>query len=183
MSHRGAGLWATFAALALGACAGVGVWLAVVSLPGILAPPPDLDEDNPSVTWLGQGVAAAYGLGFLLLVLLYTAKRCIVRFAPSVPAALAWYGLAVACSLPYIWFLVVLDWQNPFVYRLSCWLYNPVGILAVPTLSFTWDVARRTAWPWQAYLARSLVEIVVVIPIWLVCWLFFSFFFLGGGWI
>jgi hypothetical protein len=157
--------------------------MAVASLPGIFDPPPDLGEGDPSVTWLGQGVGAAYGLGFLLLVIIYVAKRWIPQFGLSVPAAVCWYCLGVACSLPYIWFLVVLDWQNPFVYRVSCWVYDPIAIWAVPTASFAWDVTRRTPWTCEAYLLRTVVEIAVVIPAWLVFWVFVSFFVLGGGWI
>jgi hypothetical protein len=162
----------------------VGAWLAVVSLPGIFDPPLDLDEGNDSITWLGQGAGTAYGFGFFLLVVIYVAKRWIVRCASSLRAAIGWYGLAVACSLPYIWFLVVLDWQNPHVFRLACWVYDPLGIWAVPTLSFTWDIMHRTPGLSEvAYLARSLVELVLIIPVWLAVWVFISFLFLGGGWI
>jgi hypothetical protein len=183
MSHRQQAVCAAFAALGLVAWSAVGAWMAVANLPGIFAPPPDLGEGNPSVTWVGHGVGAAFGLGFLLLVIIYLGKRCIPRVASSVPAAVCWYGLGVACSLPYIWFFVALDWQNPFVYRVSCWVYDPIAIWTIPTASFAWDVASRRPWPWQTYLLRSVIEIAGVMPVWLVFWMFVSFFVLGGGWI
>lgn len=174
---------AVFPALGLIACSAIGIWLAIATLPGIVAPPPEIWENGPSSTWVGQGAGGAYGLGFLLLILIYVAKWWILRFASRTLAAFIWYGLAVACSLPYIWFLVVVDWQNPFVYRISCWVYDPIGIWAVPTASFAWDVARRTPWPSDLYFLRSFAEIVFIVPIWLLIWAYFSFFFLGGGWI
>jgi hypothetical protein len=162
----------------------LGTWLAIGILPGILEPPVDFREEDPFVTWVGMGTAAAYGFGILLFVGIYAAKRWIVRWASSVAAAIGWYGLAVATSLPYIWFLVVLDWQNPHVFRIACWVYYPLGIWAVPTFSFAWDMTHRSleltkAW----YFARSMMELVLIIPVWLMVWVFVSFFFLCGGWI
>ncbi len=183
MSRQGKSICAAFAALGFFACAAVGIWLAVAKLPGIFDSPPEIGEGDPSLTWLGQGVGAAYGFGFLLVVIIYAAKRWIPRFALSIPAAVFWYCLGIACSLPYIWFLVVLDWQNPFVYRVSGWIYDPIAIWAVPTASFGWDVMSRTPWTSKAYLFRSFVEIIIVIPAWVVSWMFVSFLFLGGGWI
>jgi hypothetical protein len=173
---------AAFAALALVVCSALGIWLAVANLPGITTPPLEIDHGNPTMTWLGQGVGAAYGLGFLLFVIIYAAKPWIPRFASSRWQAVGWYALLVACSLPYIWFLVVLDWQNPFVFPVSCWVYDPIAIWAVPTASFVYDLTRWTRISSGEYLARSLVEIIVI-PIWLHIWIFASFFFLGGGWI
>ena len=171
------------AALGAVACAAVGIWLAVTNLPAISAPPPAIGHGDPTVTWGGQGVGAAYGLGFVLLLIIYAAKPWIPRIASSVPETIAWYALGVACSLPYIWFLVVLDWQNPFVFRLACWVYCPLAFWVVPTVSFAWDVTRRRPLPWGVYFRRSFVEVVVVVPAWIILWLFASFFFLGGGWI
>lgn len=183
MGHQGKCVCTAFASLGLFACSAAGTWMAVANLPGIFEPPPELDEGDPTVTWLGQGVAAAFGLCFLLLVVIYAGKRWITLFARSVPEAMCWYCLGVACSLPFIWFMLVLDWQNPFVYRFSCWVYDPIGVWAVPTASFAWDVTRRPPCSCEVYLLRSVIEIVAVIPIWLVSWVFVSFFFLGGGWI
>jgi hypothetical protein len=105
------------------------------------------------------------------------------KYTSSVSGAFGWYGLALASSLPYIWFFVVVDWRNPHVFPVTCWVYDPLGIWVVPTLSFAWDVMHRPPLPTSVYLARSLVELVVFFPVWLVVWVFVSFFLLGGGWI
>jgi hypothetical protein len=55
--------------------------MAVADLPGILDPSPDIHGGNPSVTWLGHGVGAAYGFGFLLLIVIYIAQRWLHQFA------------------------------------------------------------------------------------------------------
>src|SRR5262249_34879432 len=84
------------------ACAALGTWRALADLPPIRAPPPDLSYNDPRVTWLGYGVAAAYGLGLLLVVIIYVGKRWVIRFTTGAPARVLWYCLGVACSLPYI---------------------------------------------------------------------------------
>src|SRR5262249_46364607 len=148
---------------------------------GICEPAPETGDGR--ATWLGHGAAAAYGLGILLVIFIYVGKRWITRLALNAPATILCYCLGIVCSLPYIWFLFVVDWQNEFVLRVACWIYYPIGIWFVPTASFAWDVMSRTPCTGQAYFARSVIEVVVVIPIWLQFWVFVSFFLLGGGWI
>jgi hypothetical protein len=183
MSDRLKRLAAVVAVVGLAACAAAGITFAVRKLPGLLDPPPDLHEDGGWVTWLGQGVPAAWTLAFLLLVVIYAAKWGVGYVAPGRQMAVALYGLIVACSLPYIWFLVVVDWKNPFVFRFSCWLYYPVGVWLVPTASFAWDTAKGHPPSRGAYLLRSAIEIGIVFPVWAQMWAWVSFFLLGGGWI
>jgi hypothetical protein len=182
MSHR---VPVIISVAALGLFAGIGIWAAITTLPAICAPPPDLylHRGHGSKTWIGQGVEAAYGLSFLLLIAVYVGKRWITRMGSSRATAALLYVLGMACSLPYIWFFVVLDWHNPFVYRVSCWVYYPIAIWAVPTSSFAWDMTSRVPFSLQGYVARSLIELLMIIPAWVVSWMFVSFFLLGGGWI
>jgi hypothetical protein len=173
--------------LGLGLVAGsvVGIWRAADDLPRICDPPPPLHlhSNSNDTNWFGQGAGAAFGLGVLLVLLLYAGKWGITWFTSNAPARIFWYCLGVACSLPYIWYLVVVDWRNPFAFRVSCWVYYPIGIWLVPMGSFAWDVVTRTHCTPQDYLARSVLEMIVIYPLWLYFWVFSSFFFLGGGWI
>ena len=173
---------AAFAALAPSLRSVVGIGIGVVYLPGIFDYPPDYDEEEPNITWMGQGVEVAQALGFLLLVVIYVAKRVITHFAGSVLATVGWYCLSVVCSLPYIWFLVVWDWQNPHIFRHTCWVYYPIAIWAAPRQVLP-GIEKAGALGWQLYLLRSFFEVVAVVPAWMVIWVFISFFFLGGGWI
>ena len=66
--------------------------------------------------------------------------------------------------------------------RITCWVYEPLGLWLVPTISFLFDwQAGRLPTPGH-YAARSCIE-AVFIPFWMLVWMVFSFFFLGGGWI
>jgi hypothetical protein len=175
---------APLAALGLFACFGAGTWVAVAELPGIFDAPPDLDsyEGRGESNWFGQGLKVVFAFCFLLLVVIYVEKWWITGI-DRVRTAVFWYSLSVACSLPYIWFLLVPDWHNPFIYRFSCWVYDPIAIWAVPTISFAWDVSSQRKCSYQRYIARSLFEIVLLFPAWFVFWAVFSLFFLGAGWI
>ena len=88
----------------------------------------------------------------------------------------------VVASLPYIWLLVEFDWRNMHVFPISCWLYVPIGIWFVPTISFVADTIAmgnpRGLW----YIGRSSLECLLMVP-WMYAWIVISFFMLGGGWI
>jgi hypothetical protein len=177
---------AALVATGLFLCFAIGTWAAVNELPGISDPWPRPRQgkwDLGGKTWFGHGVSAAYGSALLLLVAIYVGKRLITRLALTPSVGMAWYVLGVLGSLPYIWFLVVLDWQNVMVFRRSCWVYYPIAIWFVPTLSFAWDVTHRIPCSFDAYLLRTIIEIALLVPLWLMFWLFTAFFMLGGGWI
>src|SRR5262245_37225303 len=90
-----------------------GLLLAFGSLPPIWERPP-WPPTYDYRTWVGQGPGFAYFWGALLTLLLYCGKAILVRDAGSRAAAVYWFGLLVAASLPWVWFLVVLDWHNAF---------------------------------------------------------------------
>jgi hypothetical protein len=94
-----------------------------------------------------------------------------------------WYALFIAASLPYVWFFVVVDWYNHFVYYIECWVGYPIMIWTVPTISFLIDLQAPGTPTRRRYLIRSAIEIVVLIPVWWIFWVFFSFFILGWFWI
>jgi hypothetical protein len=132
-------------------------------------------------TWLGQGPAAACLNGLVLLVVIYGVKYIIGRVTVRW-VRVYFFALLVISSLPNIWLFIALDWRNMHVFRISCWVYDPVGLWVIPCISFTAD-ARAMRPPELAwYIARSCLEFLLMLP-WLYAWVFISFFCLGGGWI
>ena len=131
---------------------------------------------------LGQGIGWAYSWAGLLLGVLYAAKFPLVRLAPKASVALALYCLVALLCLPYIYVLVTLDWHNTQVLPIGCWVGDPVMLLFVPTGSLVLDPKARTPPRVPAYALRSLLEVVVLIPLRVVCWTFLQFV-LGWVWI
>jgi hypothetical protein len=129
--------------------------------------------------WLELG--GVHLSGMLLLLAIYAAKF-VIGYLPVRWMRVYYFALLVALSLPYIWFFIVVDWRNPHVFRVSCWLYDPIGIWFIPAISFWADTNSMGTPRPQWYLVRSCVELVLILP-WLIVWTIFSFFFLGGGWI
>jgi hypothetical protein len=163
--------------LVVTAAASIGIWLAVAYLPPIEGYP---ERFGPVGNWFGQD-------GLLLFVVplfvgIYTAKRLFLRRLPA-SRSVMWYILIVIASLPYIWFFVVVDWYNYFIYRIACWIGYPIAIWAVPTCTFLIDKSASGGPTTRRYLIRSAIEIVLVIPVWAYFWAVFSFWILEWGWI
>jgi hypothetical protein len=119
--------------------------------------------------------------GVVFLAVLYTVKYFIGGLSARWTRVYL-FVLLLAASLTCIWLLVVLDWRNPHVFPIACWVYYPFGILLVPTISFHADTAAMSSPSLRWYVARSCVEVVLMVP-WLFFWTVLSFFFLHGGWI
>jgi hypothetical protein len=117
----------------------------------------------------------------LLLLFVYTAKRLILRRVPPARAVM-WYMTIALSVLPYIWFFVVVDWFNRHVFRIECWVGYPIAILTVPTVTFLWDRLNPDGPGPLWYLIRSTIEIVLVTPVFVVIWMYFSMV-LGWIWI
>jgi hypothetical protein len=157
------------------AAASTGFGLAFVYLPPITGYPATFGRPG---NWFGQPVYG-YAAGFLLFI--YAVKQAILRQLPS--PALGWYVLLVLCSLPYIWFFVVLDWFNRQVYHVECWIGYPITFLTIPTVSFLKDRLNPDGPSIAWYLIRSAIEIFILFPLWIVAWGFISLYFLGWIWI
>jgi hypothetical protein len=136
---------------------------------------------DDSHNWLGLDASAALGAAVLLWVAVYAAKFLIGRL-PVRWVRVYWFVLLVTASLPYLWLLVVVDWQNWHVNRVSCWVYYPFGFWVIPTASFAAgaNAMRSPSLLW--YVGRSCIESLLMV-LWVFVWGFFSFIFLGGGWI
>jgi len=150
-------------------------------LPTTDPPNPFAEPHDDNHTWLGQGAAAACLNGLVLLVAIYWVKFIIGRLTVGW-VRVYFFTLLVIASLPYLWLFVEQDWRNMHVYRISCWVYGPVGLWFIPSVSFALDVRamRSPALLW--YIGRSCLEFLLMLP-WLYAWVFISFFCLGGGWI
>jgi hypothetical protein len=119
----------------------------------------------------------------LLLGVAYRVKWHLLTRCTRPSTALYFCLLCLIVSLPYIWFLCVSDWFNPFLYRASCWIGGPVAIWTVPVASFLvdlccWGKPKRL----NRYLIRSGIEIFLGFPLWAFFWAMLSFFVLGWGW-
>lgn len=132
----------------------------------------------------GRGTASkrAMLVGLLVMAAFYWVKVAIPRTISCKVTALFAFALLVCFLLPYI-YLHWEEWDNPHVVFMGNWLGMPIALLAVPTVSFLNDLlASRPRKCWWLVL-RSCLELFVATPLWGLCWIYFSFFSLGFGWI
>lgn len=149
---------------------------------------PKTDPVNPLLkshdefhNWVGQGFGTVLMNALALVAAVYAAKY-LVGHLPARWMRVYAFALLVAASLPYLWLLVETDWRNIHIYRVCCWVYGPVGFWAIPAGSFAADtIALRTP-RLLPYLARSALEVQLMVP-WRFAWSFVEFWVLGGGWI
>ncbi len=175
----------TICLLALLATAVAGLYLAFSTLPPIGDPPVEFDgpdDQGPNRNWFGQTGWWLLGHAILLLLAVYSAKWLILRAGRSRAEAAGWYGLVLLATLPYFWFFIEPDWYNAHVFRIACWLDGPFAILLVPSVSMLLDLQSADPPSGSLYVSRSAVELVLI-PVWVYFWAFFSFFCLGWGWI
>jgi hypothetical protein len=134
--------------------------------------------------WIGQGGWAFARYAVLLVAVAYIVKWFACTCCKRRWTAVHIFSFFIALSLPYIWFLCVIDWFNPFLYRVSCWVGYPIAIWFVPLVSFVVDLYFWKKTKSLKYcLIRIGVEVFIVFPLWIYFWAFFSFFILGWGWI
>jgi hypothetical protein len=163
----------------------VGYCAAWLFLPSILSDPADFDSAEARITgnWFGPaGRGSVISCAAALVFLVYVVKYYVVRYKRELRPSLYWSFL-VFVSLPFIWFFVVIDWFNPHVFRIACWLDAFLAFWPVPTVSFLVDASSDKPIHPGYFVLRSLAEILLGMPIWAVFWIFFSFFILGWGWI
>ena len=71
-------------------------------------------------------------------------------------------------------YLHLEDWANPHVTLNGNWFGTPVMLLTVPTISFLFDLfssgEKSTHW----LVIRSLVEGLILLPLWAYCWIWIS---------
>jgi hypothetical protein len=150
------------------------------SLPTIDSVPDMGPYDDPR-NWMGHGGLAVLGNALLLLLVIYAGKYWIGQI-PDRSVQVYFFALLVIASLPWLWLFVVLDWRNPYVFRICCWVYDPIGFWFIPAISFIADTIATPSRPLLWYFKRSCIEWLLMVP-WLYVWILLSFFVLGGGWI
>jgi hypothetical protein len=89
----------------------LGLWVSFLTLPPAFADPPDGSEFEGFKNWLGQGGAIPLVWAAILVVAIYPAKYLAIKYQRSFFLAWLTYSGLIVVSLPYIWFLVVMDWR------------------------------------------------------------------------
>jgi hypothetical protein len=121
---------------------------------------------------------AIWAADFGLIIALYGFKALLFRFVRLPILLLGGFLLGVALAVPVTW-LTSPDWDNDCVHRIAIWVGDPVGILAVPCVSFLVDCfkGRRDMRNWPI---RVPVEVFVAVPVWVIMWVQFM---VALGWL
>ena len=107
---------------------------------------------------------------------LYGVKYRILMFRVRPWIALSLYVATAAAVLQYLYFCVLDSWDSGDVDRWAKWVGMPIIVFTVPTAVFLYDNFCRPSL--ATYLVRSIVEIVVLIPLWACLW-FYAMLILG----
>jgi hypothetical protein len=132
------------------------------------------DPRRESYNLLGQ--TAFWGIihAITFLVLFYACRTLIMRKSVSRAEATAWYSMMLLASLPYIWLLVGIGWNDPGTSDLACWIFMPGALLIVATAGFIVILAGHPrSGTYQALL--TALELLVLLPLWVVVWAVLAF--------
>lgn len=150
---------------------GIGISFVVLPPPNTVpfgSTPDSAPVEYHFINWIGQSGFLAIGYAYLLLAAIYSLKWKLTPWQCGRPIACFWFAVLVAGSLPYLWFLVVVDWYNwKTVVSMACWVMNPFVFWCIPTASFLIDMYRSEPISFEHYVAGSCVEMFVILPIWL----------------
>lgn len=128
-----------------------------------------------------MSVPACYIVDFALILSLYGLKAVLLRFVRSPRRLLGGFLFGLVVAIPITW-LTSPDWNNEHVYRIAIWVGDPVGVLAVPIVSFFIDILRRCR-DMGLWYFRVPIEVLVVAPAWLYLWAWIQLLVLGWVWI
>jgi hypothetical protein len=116
----------------------------------------------------------------VFLVALYAFKMGISLNLKTLDVRLFAYFVLVHVSLPII-YLNWTEWSNDHVTIRGNWLGLPIGLLMIPAMSFAHDLFHPEL-AVRSRIIRTLIEFIVLIPIWFVVWTFAGLY-LGHVWI
>ena len=116
------------------------------------------------------------------LVAIYLAKLGIRSICLSKFSAMVTYLLSLGVLIPYL-YAKSADWDEPQVFSEHWWFGMPFAAFTVPTLSFVWDTSRQRPVSANLFLMRSLLELLILTPIWMITCALLEFYVLGWIWI
>jgi hypothetical protein len=121
--------------------------------------------------------------GYLALILaLYGVKALVLSPGCNRMTAVILF-LAVAAAAVPVTYILSPDWGKIYIAPIAIYVGDPVTLLAVPCASFARDWSRRPpSGGWRDWLWRAPLEIIIVIPAWLVICVGISLL-LGWVWI
>ena len=116
-----------------------------------------------------QPTSSTYGFAIVITFCFYMTKHLVLRYLHALDLRVFAYVCLVTLVLPHI-YLNWTDWSAVNVYFLGHLIFMPVAVLAVPTISFAYDASRTEQPTAKFYLARSLIELLLVTPVWTFLW-------------
>jgi hypothetical protein len=128
-----------------------------------------------------MSLPACFAADLAIILFLYGLKAILFRFVHSSRLLLGCFLTGLALAVPVTW-LTSPDWDNEHVYRIAIWVGCPVGVLAVPCISFFVDFIRRGR-DMGRWFVRVPIEVLAVAPAWLYLWAWIQLLILGWIWI
>ena len=116
---------------------------------------------------------------FLLIIALYLIKIRIAYLRTSPVVTILLYLITVIALLPYLYLCAPFDWDYVDSSPLANWVGGPIAVFTVPMISFLYDICLQRHHRLWVWIVRSLIEIVVIIPIWVILWAQFELFVLN----
>ncbi len=115
---------------------------------------------------------------FFMIIALYLIKIRIAYLRTYPVVAIMLYLITLFAISPYLYYCVIDDWDEPFVLPQANWIGGPIAVFTIPTISFIYDLFMKQPPRLWVFIVRSVIEIVVIIPIWVILWVNFEFFVL-----
>jgi hypothetical protein len=112
----------------------------------------------------------------LFYLFLYSLKLFFIIKFEKKKAVVAYLVLLGAC-LAFL-YIGVVDWESSDATNGGNWFGPPILLMTIPTITFIYDLVRREKGNTVYLIARSVLEVFVVFPIWFTMMLF-VFGFLG----
>jgi hypothetical protein len=161
------------------------VGLEYAALPYLMSRLDDQCERCPNL--VGQGGLKPLLNALILVAVFYALKlTIIVRAKPGTAAK--WYGLLLAASLPFIWLFVANQWHDDSAYniggvKLAAWIGEPIALLFVPTAAFCFHQSIHASLTMSRLALHTVIELLLLMPMWRLVWLWFMLAVLHWYWI
>jgi hypothetical protein len=118
-----------------------------------------------------------------LLAVLYVVRYRILTLRVRPWLALLLYFVVVVALLPYLYCCIYVPWHSySEASPLAGWIGGPIDAFAIPTAFYFYDVLAHKLPSLKFYAVRSLLEIVILFPLWDFVWQVIELF-LGWIWV